>query len=228
MALTEQQAARIAAAKSAGSSALPIRTNRGTAIGHLVPVTAQRAADPGVIERICRWRDLNKGAFLTVVEADLANTRRYLQDISLPDPARILFLIADLQERLIGNIGLRDVDADSAELDNVVRGEPVTSPDFMRGACAAVLDFGFAVLGIGSVHLSVLADNPRAIELYRRLGFAERGRRALVRQAIAGGYRLVDAELETGDATDLVLVRMGLDEAVFRQRFGAAAYSVTS
>jgi len=106
----------------------------------------------------------------------------------------------------------------SAELDNVVRGEQATSPGFMRCACTAVLDFAFAALRTRSVYLNVLADNRRAIGLYRKLGFAESGRRPLVRQAIAGGYRLVEAELETGEATDLVLVRMELDEPVFRPR----------
>ena len=230
MALTNHQAALIAALKSEGSpsSALPVRTNCGTAIGYLMPLTVKRAADPCVIERICHWRDLHKGAFLTVVEPDPENTRRYLEEVSLSDPARILFLVVDLQERLIGNIGFCNVDANGAELDNVVRGESVISPGFMRWVCTTALDFAFAALGISSIYLNVIADNRRAIELYHGLGFAECGYRALARQTIVGGYRLVEAEQGSSEATDLVLIRMELQEPVFRQRNGSVVQSVKS
>jgi hypothetical protein len=94
--MTEHQAALIAALKSDESSVLPVRTSRGTEIGHLMPVTVKCSDDPGVIERICRWREQHKGAFLTVAGPAPENTRRYLEDVALPDPARALFLIVDL------------------------------------------------------------------------------------------------------------------------------------
>jgi RimJ/RimL family protein N-acetyltransferase len=212
--MTEHQAALIAALKSDGP-ALPVRTSGGTHIGYLMPITARRAADRGVIERICRWRERHKGAFLTIVAPDPENTRRYLEDLALSGPARILFLIADLQKQPVGNIGLCNVAADSAELDNVVRGEPATLPDFMYWVCVTVLNFAFDELGINSIHVKVLSDNPRAIALYYKLRFVERARRPLARQAFADGYRLVETESGKENAGDPVLVLMELNEPAF-------------
>ena len=62
-------------------------------------------------------------AFLTVFAPTPEKTRNYLNDFSLPDPARMLFLVADCDNRYVGHIGLCNIAADGAEIDNVMRGE---------------------------------------------------------------------------------------------------------
>lgn len=185
----------MAALKTAGSDApLPVPgTDPPSQIGWLVPVSQRRAQDPEVIQHICRWRSEHRTAFLTVFEPSLETTRSYLTNISLPDPGRILFVITGIDGSFVGCAGLRSVEADSAELDSVLRGEPPPQRGFMRHACAAVLDFAFNALAVSSIYLHVLHDNDQAIGLYRKLGLLEVGRSTLTRQPIEDGYRLVPA-----------------------------------
>jgi RimJ/RimL family protein N-acetyltransferase len=213
---TKQQAAVIAALKEADAPlAFPIYVaGASSAIGSLMPVSRQTSRDPDVIEHICRWRAQARTCFLTVFEPRPETTLSYLTDIVLADPARILFLIADHEGRLIGNIGLCAVAGASAELDNVNRGEAPPSQGFMRRACSALLAFAANRLMVSSVYLHVLHDNAAAIGFYRKLGFAETARTPLFRQPMVGGYKLVATPGATTETTAQMLVRM---EPVGRQ-----------
>lgn len=194
MAPTTEQA-RIVAALKAGAPpevSLPIR--RGTAeIGALTPVTHDLGRDPEIISALCRWRQEHMGCFLTVFAPSLEKTRGYLNDFSLPDSARVLFLIADHDHRYVGHIGLCNIAEDSAEIDNVIRGEPVGTPDFMVRAHDVLLDWTFWSLGVPLVYLNVLAHNARAIRSYEKAGLRTVSRTPLARQDIDGGYKLVPA-----------------------------------
>jgi RimJ/RimL family protein N-acetyltransferase len=187
----------------------------GERIGRLVPVTPAVAARADVIEALCRWRRTYATKFLTVFTPDAARTRSYLFDFSLPDPARILFVIEGPPGRLVGNIGLCGIQEAEAELDNVIRGEAANSADFMVHVQRALLRWAFHQLDVQRIHLNVLADNERAIRSYRKAGFTKVSRRPLRRQTTAEGYRLVAGPDADGEATDLELVRMQIDRVCF-------------
>jgi RimJ/RimL family protein N-acetyltransferase len=194
---------------------LPIVAEHGERLGRLVPFNLRLAGDASLVRALCEWRAAHSKAFLTVFAPDAEATRDYLTRFSLPDPARILFLIEDVAGRPVGNIGLCNVSEGDAELDNVLRGEAVTAKDFMVHAHRALLRWSFSQLGVRLVYLNVIDDNERAIRCYYKIGFREGARRALLRQVQEHGYRLVPESSASGEPTGLHLIRMELDRISF-------------
>jgi RimJ/RimL family protein N-acetyltransferase len=219
MAPTPEQACVIAGLKSGlpRAMSIPILSAQASVAGSLVPMTYRLAEDPVVVDALFRWRRSHMTAFLTVFIPTLEKTRNYLTAFSLPDGARILFLIADRESRYVGHIGLCNIAADGAEIDNVIRGEPVDGPDFMVCAHNALLGWAFASLDIPLAYLNVLAHNERAIRTYRKVGFRAVSRTPLVREEQGGGYRLRPAFPSNGGSAEAALVRMEIPrEALYR------------
>lgn len=201
--------------KSAGSGTLlPVQDGAGKQIASLVPISIGMAEDVGLLTDLCRWRSANMESFLTVFEPSIEKTQSYLRKFSLPDPARILFVIQDISGTRVGNIGLCNIAPDSAELDNVIRGEQVGVRYFMRWVQWSLIEWAFDNLGVERVYLNVLGDNSRAIASYRGAGFEVVERSALKREDIPGGYRLVLCPTAEGSAT---LVRMEISAGAFRR-----------
>lgn len=225
MTVTPRQARAVAALKSGdgGDPSLPIAGWAGVRLGRLVAVGPAVAGSEVVVRALCRWREENRDWFLSVVPPDPDRTRAYLANKATPEPDRILFLIEDEEGRLVGHAGLRGICATGAELDNVLRGEPVEGVGFMVAAVGVLLGWAFSALEVPSIHLAVLAHNTRAIRTYGRLGFRPTERRPLWRRPVEGGYRLVPDEAPEGEPTDLWLSRMQLDPGTFHAlRPGAA------
>jgi RimJ/RimL family protein N-acetyltransferase len=220
MAPTQNQARVIVNLKaySVNEPSLPIADDRGGTIGRLIPVNSRLAKSERVIRALYNWRKAHMTSFLTVFTPDLDSTRDYLTRFSIPDPGRILFLIADSAGRLVGNIGLCNICRHRAELDNVIRGEKIEQADFMVFAQWALLRWAFSSLDVRHVYLNVLAHNKRAIRSYEKAGFRDISRTPLVRRSIEGGYRLVPAPDPEGEATDMLLITMELDRISFYQR----------
>jgi RimJ/RimL family protein N-acetyltransferase len=216
MTVTSRQAQAIAALKSSGrSQALPIREHDGTFVGRLIPVTHGLAGSDEVVAALYRWRKANLMSFLTVFTPTIEKTTSYLVNFSLPDPARILFLVSEPDSRLIGNIGLCNVDRHGAEMDNVIRGEAPTCRDIMTRAQWTLLDWAFSTLGVPLVYLNVLADNARAIRAYQRAGFSIVKHVSLVKEEMDDGYRLVPPA-SPGSSADAQVARMEISSAHFR------------
>lgn len=182
-----------------------VRDDAGTVIGRLVPVTRVGADDPTLIEDLCRWRAANMDGFLTVFAPTPDKTRGYLQKLALPDPGRVLFLIEDADGRRVGNIGLCNIAPGEAEVDNVVRGEAVAAPQFMRHVQNALIGWAGERLGVTSVYLNVISTNARAVNSYLRSGYRETERVPLVREDTSDGHRLVPTE---GAKSAVSLIRM--------------------
>jgi RimJ/RimL family protein N-acetyltransferase len=217
---TSEQARLIANLKTAalGDTYIPIHLPEGGITGYLTPITEQLAGDAEVVDALFRWREKHMSAFLTVFVPTKEKTRGYLCDFSLPNSARLLFLIKDQGRRPIGHIGLCNIAPGSAEVDNVIRGEPVNIPHFMILVHNALLDWTFSALGVPMVYLNVLDHNTRALRTYQKVGFSETSRVPLSREAIDGGYKLVPAKDCTGSPGP-TLIRMELQrDSFYRQR----------
>lgn len=216
MDLGAEQALTLRRLKTASPpTCVPILGPADEVLGSLVPITAEMAQDHAILGDLCRWRAANMTSFFTVFEPTVQKTQGFLLGLSLPDPARILFLIQDPAGRRVGNIGLCNVTGNDAEFDNVLRGEFVDHPKFMRFVQWSLAAWAFDTLGIGVAYLSVLADNARAIRSYEGAGFTIVDRTPLVRKPFSGGYSLVPAT--PGVREDAALVRMEMDRASLRQ-----------
>lgn len=207
MAPTAEQARIVSGLKSAAprTFAIPILAS-DCVVGRLTPVTRDMAEDAAVVDALFRWRRASMTAFLTVFDPTPEKTHHYLTAFSLPDPARILFLI-EHEDRTVGHIGLCNIAADGAEIDNVMRGEPVEVAGFMRDAHIALLRWAFSALDVPVIYLNVLADNTRAVRAYERTGFRTVSRTLLRREDFDGGYRLVPAA-DDGVDSGRALLRM--------------------
>ncbi len=208
MAPTPEQARVIADLKSATprNILIPIVSAGSAVAGFLTPITHQMAEDPVLVDAIFRWRRDHMTSFLTVFVPTAEKTRRFLMEFSLPDPARILFLI-ERNDRPVGHIGLCNIAPDSVEIDNAIRGEPIDIPGFMVSAHHALLRWAFSTLNISLGYLNVLASNSRAIRTYERVGLRPVGITYLAREDFDGGYRLKPTA-HSDAPTPFALVRM--------------------
>lgn len=202
-----------------------VRNEEGSALGWLVPITADIAAEPQTVETICRWRADNMDCFLTVFLPSLDKTRGYLTKTYLPDNERILFFVTDDSERLIGISGFCHVSADAAELDMVIRGEVSPTPHFMMYAQLAMLAWAFRTLDLPLIYLVVLENNVRARRAYERIGFRAVHSTPLRREETGPDeYRLVP-DPDHGDG--LSLLRMELNASDFHERHSFLGRGVT-
>jgi len=218
MAPTAEQARIVSGLKSAAPRIFSVPIFSGNSVaGRLAPLTRDMAADPAVVDALFRWRRANMAAFLTVFDPTPEKTRSYLTAFSLPDPARVLFLI-EHEDRTVGHIGLCNIAAGGAEIDNVMRGEPVDVAGFMRDAHIALLRWAFSTLDVPVIYLNVLADNTRAVRAYEKIGFRTVSRTPLRREDFHGGYRLVPAA-DDGVDSGRALLRMEIIRDQARRLF---------
>ncbi|MGE6784148.1 GNAT family N-acetyltransferase [Ensifer adhaerens] len=153
------------------SLTIPIMSEGGEVIGRLSCLDRTNASDAATIAALTTWRNANREAFLTQFEATETRTANWLARVVLPGRGRILFLIIDADDKLVGNVGFANLTEESAELDNVLRGELSRYPRIATAAVQSLLAWAFADLGLRSIYLNVFANNDRAIGMYKTLGF---------------------------------------------------------
>jgi len=149
---------------------LPIMDAHGHLIGRLSPLTKSSLDDNALMEAMTRWRNNASKSFLTQFEATSTRTRRWLEDIVLKDPARLLFLIHS-SSKLIGHYGFKNLSSESAEVDSLLRGESGGHPQLIHFAEIALVRWLFSTFEISNLYGYVLAENWQALELHARIGF---------------------------------------------------------
>ncbi len=92
------------------------------------------------------------------------------------DPGREDYAIVHPQHGHVGNCGLEAIDLARRKAQLWIYLANHTGEGLGRQAVRALLQRGFAGLGLRRIELRVLADNAPAIALYRALGFVEEGR----------------------------------------------------
>jgi hypothetical protein len=188
-------------------------------IGRLSPVTWASAADPKVIELLTRWRRKYMGFFMSQFEAVEAQTRRWIENATLVDDARILFLVCE-KEKPIGNFGVACLTEDSGKLDNLIRGEHVTTPRLMFYSEIAMVNWLYTDLGLTNVYLYVFTHNDRTIRLHESVGFSVEKVFGLTRVSTPDLVRY-ECNFETlWDGKEFGLAKMTIDKKAFYERHG--------
>lgn len=164
---------------------LPILDAQGCVIGELRPLSRASLEDDALMVSITKWRNSASKSFLTQFQATPERTRLWLQNVVLCDNARLLFLIHSTT-KLIGHYGFKGLTAESAEVDNLVRGESGGHPQLVHFAEIALIRWMFETFDIESLFGYVLADNWQAIELHARVGFQNAERVPLLKRIVNG------------------------------------------
>lgn len=80
-------------------------------------------------------------------------------------------------EKLIGTCGLEDINhiCRKAELTIKICDNKMWNKGFGKEALEILMDFGFSDLNLRRIWLKVMADNERAVKLYKNVGFIVEG-----------------------------------------------------
>lgn len=151
--------------------ALPVVDEKGATIGSLLPVGPWILDDREKIQAICDWRQKAMRFFLTQFKSTYARTYGYLKNLSIGQEGRIFFLIYDQDGGFIGHIGLSDVDGQTGELDNLMRGKSGGDPQLIPYAEKTILDWAFGDLGLAHMSLQIISFNVLTIKLHAEFGF---------------------------------------------------------
>ena len=155
--------------ESALRSSIPVLNAEGNKIANLVPIGNWILAEKDIIAAICEWREKNMDMFLIRFESSIQKTEKYLRDLSIGKPNRLLFMVYS-DGKMVGHIGLSDVSQAEAELDNVMKGE-ITIKNLMYYSGIALFNVFFSMTEIENISARVLSCNSRAISLYKKTGF---------------------------------------------------------
>ncbi len=152
---------------------IEIYSSQGECLGRLKPINKTLAVDPDIIERLMKWRTMYMEYFLTQFPVSFERTSRWLSEIVIPQDDRILFLIYDDRYQIVGNFGVCDINVETAELDNIIKGETSKTPELMFFCELALLNWIYRDLHIDKAILHVFSNNLRAIKLYEKAGFTK-------------------------------------------------------
>lgn len=143
--------------------------------GYLLPVCQLHLSDEELIQKLSDWRDENNFAYPTQFKVTFEGTKNWLKDKLLDIDGRILFLVYDQNNTLIGHMGFNNCSNDQAymEIDNVVRGVNQQAPGLMTDGMKALLDWAQRELHPELIYLRVFKDNEHAVKFYKRLDFVE-------------------------------------------------------
>jgi len=105
-------------------------------------------------------------------------------------------IIALESDKLIGNVGFTSVDQINrkATVGIFIGDKEYWNDGYGGEALSLLLDFGFNVLNLNSINLTVFEYNKPAIRCYEKIGFKEAGR--LREAVIAGGQKFAEIEMD--------------------------------
>lgn len=89
-------------------------------------------------------------------------------------------IVAKKGQVAVGTVFLKNIDQAAGRAEfGIFIGEPAYLGFGLGGeATAGIIGYGFDVLGLREIYLSVLEDNPAAVGIYKKNGFRETGRDA--------------------------------------------------
>lgn len=149
---------------------IPVINDRNITIGSLRPIDNKLSNNEVIISSLTRWRQMFMCYFFTQFEATNERTRTWLNNIVIKDDTRILFLITDKTNRAIGNFGVCNISGDSAELDNLIRGEIGGDRKLVYYSELSLIYWIFKSLEVNTLYFRLFTNNFRAIRLHESVG----------------------------------------------------------
>ena len=151
---------------------IPVFDREGKLIATLACVDRELASDMEIVADLTAWRQRYMHYFLTQFEATVSRTKEWLENIVIPSPDRMFFIIYLTTGEAIGNFGICKMTAFSGELDNIIRGKKLDTSELIYYCALSLLSWMFGHLGYLTSSLHVFSNNQPAIRLYLSIGFS--------------------------------------------------------
>jgi hypothetical protein len=153
------------------SNALPIFDLKKNEIGKLIPIGNWILTHKEKIEDLSKWRQKNMKFFFSQFNSSYKRTLWYIKNFSIEQNNRIFFLIYANNDKLIGHIGLAEIEKNFATMDNMVRGEEGGDPKLMYYSMIAIINWSFKILNIENLYGRIISYNWLTIFLYEEISF---------------------------------------------------------
>lgn len=163
---------------------LPVYNDDGKLVAYLRPITADyRLTIKDCAKLMGEWREQNPSISASTFKITVERTEKWLDNLIIGRDDRLLFMITLLDGTYVGHIGFSSFDyaSKTAEIDSVMRGVKNIAPGIMTFALKTMLWWGKNVARIEHIELSTDFDNEKSLKLYRRCGFVDKKRKALVK-----------------------------------------------
>lgn len=152
-------------------NAISVRDFSQIEIAKLVPIGNWVFDDRILLESFTKWRKVFMRFFLSQFEPSIDSTKNFLKNLPINQINRILFAIY-VNGELMGHCGLSNVDNQSAEIDNIIRGKPGGPSDLMYFSEKSLLTWTFKVLAVKKVYGQIFSTNFLSLSLFKRFGFS--------------------------------------------------------
>lgn len=194
---------------------LAVTDSNGAVCGDLEPITVTLFNELPIQVKLITWHKGSESSHLSRVPLTDTDILQLLETTYLSENAGVLFFITSLEGQQIGNIGLNRVTTQSAELCSVARGESGGHPHLVENAVRTLVGFGFGVMNLSFMYLTVLSTNLRAVNLYQHVGFKISSEQALFLKEHMGHIRHTFVKAEMSNVPYRCLV-MSLKNSDFR------------
>lgn len=198
---------------------IPIISDKKAIIGFLKPVDAKLSDNEEVTGSLTRWRRMFKRYFLTQFHATNERTKLWLNNVVIKDDSRCLFLITDETNRSIGNFGICNITSDSAELDNLIRGERGGHPKLIFFSEVSLINWMYKTLGVNDIYLHVFSNNLRTILLHESVGFVRGDIYRLIKKENYGEIHYTIDYHSKPIGNEFGLMKMTLDKDKFLSQY---------
>jgi RimJ/RimL family protein N-acetyltransferase len=175
---------------------IPVINDKSVKLGRLAPINQILANDEEIINSLADWRRRFKRFFFTQFDVTSERTKTWLNEVVVKDDTRILFLIKDETNKLTGHVGAANINGDSAELDNFIRGARGGDPKLMLLSGLSLVGWIYGALHIEKIYARVIANNFRTLSVYEAAGCFERSEMPEFAER-------TDAKESAGDLTDV-------------------------
>ena len=203
--------------RSSDNVEIEIQDEQLNYIGKLSLIKKADLDNDFLVESLTNWRSKYMRFFLTQFNANPDRTRSWLRNTVIPSGDRLLFLIFDENERLIGNSGVANIANQKCELDNLIRGEKGGHPKLIYFAELALLRWLFSKYAMVFVNLHVFSNNTPTIKLHTSVGFIEVCRKMLFKfiRDNKETYYSFENKDNTGEIAHFEYIEMGIDADSF-------------
>lgn len=197
---------------------IPIFDDSHQYIGKLKPIDIELVQDQMVIESLTKWRQKFMRFFMTQFEATPERTGKWLKNNVLTDDSRLLFLIYDENNKLIGNFGICNIQEQNVELDNLIRGEKGGHKHLIFFSELTLISWLYS-LDVVNIYLRVFSNNFKTISLHSSVGFKPKEILALQKDINNSNEITYIAVPSSPQKEQLGLIIMELDKSSFTPHY---------